>query len=100
MSTFEHKPGKGTVFKNTDPDRPHSYGGSIKLPDGTDCWVNLYIATDRDSGERKTDRDGNPYYNVGLKVKPDQGEQPRARLDDVPGGTTPSNDDLDSEIPF
>jgi len=29
------------------------------------------------------------------------GEQPRARLDDVPGGTTPSNDDgLGSEIPF
>lgn len=95
MSNFEHKPGSGTVFRETDPNRPSAYTGSGKTPDGTDVWINLYPATDRQTGELKRDKEGNPFYNVGIKPKQPRGgggyqgegqePNPRRHVNDDPG---------------
>ena len=97
---YEHNPGKGSVFKNTDREKPHAYGGSIKLPDGTDCWINLYAATDRETNELRKDKDGNPFYNVGLKVKPEQGGGGYREAEPSRNDDRPQNDDMDDAIPF
>lgn len=94
MSNFEHNPGKGTIFRETDKSRPAAYTGSGKTPDGMDVWINLYPATDRETGELRKDKDGNPYYNVGLKPKQPRNDAAQADY------KTPADDDLDSEIPF
>lgn len=101
MGKFEHKPGTATVFKETDPSRPSAYTGSGKLPDGTDVWVNLYHATDKTTGELKRDKDGNPFYNVGIKPKVQQQSYGSGQ-----GRTPPQtkesfySDDLEDSIPF
>ena len=66
MSDYTPQPGRGTIFKSAE-DRPSAYSGKVTLPDGSVCYLDLYKATDRESGSLKRDRDGNPYYNVTIK---------------------------------
>jgi hypothetical protein len=41
---FENKPGSGAAFKGEKKAATHAdYQGSIKLPDGTDCWLNVWV---------------------------------------------------------
>jgi hypothetical protein len=82
---FEHKPGSGTVFRETDKAKPAAWTGQGKLPDGTECWINLYPATVRDTGELRKDKNGNPFYNVQLKPK---------------SGAEPARSDPDDDLPF
>ena len=96
MSDYTPAPGRGTIFKS-DEGKPSAYSGKVALPDGTVCYLDLYKATDRESGSLKRDRDGNPYYNVTLKPLVRQGAgstyEPHSQRDPEP----PLEDD---EIPF
>jgi hypothetical protein len=66
MSDYTPKPGRGTLFKQGE-DRPSAWSGKVTLPDGSPAYLDLYKATDRETGELRRDRDGNPFYNVTLK---------------------------------
>lgn len=66
MSDYVPNPGRGTLFRQPE-DKPAVWSGKIALPDGTLAFFDLFKATDRDSGELKRDREGQPYYNVRIK---------------------------------
>jgi hypothetical protein len=67
MSNFEHKDGRGTVWRNTEQNAKAAWSGKVKTPDGKLCFIDLYPARDRDTNELKTDQNGQPYYQVSLK---------------------------------
>lgn len=96
MSDYTPQPGRGTIFKS-DEGKPSAYAGKVTLPDGTVCYLDLYKATDRESGSLKRDRDGNPYYNVTLKPMQarNDGGAPAQR-----GQQSQAPDFDDSDIPF
>lgn len=83
----------GNVFKNNEGKGKAVLQGTINI-DGTEYFVDLFPATDRDTGEPKLTRDGQKFYNVRLKVK---GAAPQASPKKVP---THVDDDLDDQIPF
>jgi hypothetical protein len=96
MTDYTPAPGRGTIFKS-DEGKPSAYNGKVTLPDGTVCYLDLYKATDRESGSLKRDRDGNPYYNVTLKPMQARGDggAPASRAQQAPNAA-----DLDDNIPF
>ena len=65
---FRHQPGRGTIWREP-ADKPSAWSGTVTLPDGSQAWLNLYQATDRDTGELRKDKDGQPFYNVTIKPK-------------------------------
>jgi len=100
MSDYTPQPGRGSVFKNTEADAKASYSGKICLPDGTMAFCDLYLATDRETGARRTDKHGNPWLNI--RIKPMTGgtggggySEPNP---DQSNGF--QNADLDDDIPF
>ena len=102
MSDYTPQPGRGTIFKSAE-DRPSAYSGKVTLPDGSVCYLDLYKATDRESGSLKRDRDGNPYYNV--TIKPLQARGGGGSQDSAPAPRAKENfntdDPFDSdEVPF
>ena len=100
MSDYTPQPGRGTIFKSAE-DRPSAYSGKVTLPDGSVCYLDLYKATDRESGSLKRDRDGNPYYNVTLK--PLQARGGGGSQDSAPAPRAKENfntADLDDDLPF
>jgi hypothetical protein len=66
MSDYIPNPGRGTIFKQED-DKPAAYAGKVALPDGSLAFLDLFPATDKDTGRLKADRNGKPYYNIRLK---------------------------------
>ena len=95
MSDYQPQPGRGNVFKG-DPDKPAAWSGKVCLPDGTMAFIDLYKATDRETGELRKDRNGDPWYNVKIK------EMTGGRIGTGPGADQASapQDDLDDDIPF
>lgn len=67
MAEFEHKPGRGTIWRNTEDDAKAAWSGKVKLPSGQMAFLDLYPATDRETGELKKDRNDQPFYNVSIK---------------------------------
>lgn len=67
MADFEHNPGRGTVFRNTEDDAKAAWSGKVKLPNGQMAFIDLYAARDRETDELKRDRNNEPYYQVSLK---------------------------------
>jgi hypothetical protein len=96
MSEYTPQPGRGTIFKS-DEGKPSAYSGKVTLPDGSVCYLDLYKATDRESGALKRDRDGNPYYNVTLKPMQarNDGGAPAPRAQQSYNAA-----DLDDDLPF
>jgi hypothetical protein len=45
MTSREHKPGSGSLFRNRreEMDRQPDYNGSIVLPDGTEHWLSGWL---------------------------------------------------------
>ncbi len=98
MSDYTPKPGRGSAFKNTEADARAAYSGTVALPDGTLCFLDIYPATDRETGERRTDKNGNPWLNVSIKPKQSQGA---SRVGTGPGADQSAAPDFDdSDIPF
>ena len=96
MSDYQPQPGRGNVFKG-DPDKPAAWSGKVCLPDGTMAFIDLYKATDRETGELRKDRNGDPWYNVKIKA------MDGARIGTGPGSdqSAPQPDSFDdSDIPF
>lgn len=65
---FRHQPGRGTIWREP-ADKPSAWSGTVTLPDGSQAWLNLYQATDKDTGALRKDKDGQPFYNVTIKPK-------------------------------
>jgi hypothetical protein len=102
MSDYTPQPGRGTVFKNTEADAKSSYSGKICLPDGTMAFCDLYLATDRDTGARRTDKNGNPWLNIRVKPMAGGGSGGGGYSEPNPDATREDfrNTDLDDEVPF
>ena len=95
MSDYIPQPGRGTLFKQPS-DKPASWSGKVCLPDGQVAYLDLYPATMRDSDELRKDRDGNPWYNVRIKVMDRQGgDRP-----ETPPQTQPDEDPFADTVPF
>jgi hypothetical protein len=102
-STYEQKPGQGSLFRNTrkETENQADFSGTIKLPDGTECWIN---------GWEKTDRNGNPWYSLSVRPKQEQRsapapaprrEAPKPAAQPARAATAPIGDlDDTEEIPF
>ena len=65
---YEIKPGQGTVWKS-DPGKPSVYSGKGKDTSGADVWIDLYVVTDKQTGEPRLDKNGNAFFNVRLKQR-------------------------------
>ena len=99
MTEYTHKPGNGSLFA-CDKDKPSAWSGKVCLPDGTMAFIDLYRATDRETGALRKDRNGMGWYNVRIKPmqggggSQDSGQGPQGRpaQDDAPG--------LDDDVPF
>ena len=106
---YEIKPGQGTVWKS-EPGKPSVYSGKGKDPSGADVWIDLYVVTDKETGQPRQDKNGNPFFNVRLKYRDGAGGgnsgQGSQGIDlDLGGAMKPMEthklDDLDGdEIPF
>ena len=96
MADYTPQPGRGNVFRGEE-GKPAAWSGKVCLPDGTMAFIDLYKATDRETGELRKDRNGDPWYNV--KIKPMDG----ARIGTGPGAdqSAPQPDSFDDpDIPF
>lgn len=94
MADYTPQPGRGNVFRASD-DKPAAWSGKVCLPDGTMAFIDLYKATDRETGELRKDRNGDPWYNV--KIKPMDG----ARIGTGPGADQSAPPpDLGDDVPW
>lgn len=100
-NTYEQKPGQGSLFRNTRKENENQadLSGTIKLPDGTECWIN---------GWEKTDKNGNPWFSLSVRPKQEQRSAPAPRREAPKPAVPPARKfepmpkDLDDteEIPF
>lgn len=99
-------PGKGKLFINhgKKKDTHADYSGSIKLPDGKEYWLSMWINTSKAGGKYFTVAIGNekqpagaPVYSAAHKPFPAQTEHDRAKSNGYQTGTVA---DMDSDIPF
>jgi hypothetical protein len=87
MSNFEHKPNRGSLFKNSDKqdEKDRDYAGSALIGDRL-FWVSAWIA------ESKA---GRKY--LSLSFKPQDADTAQSKKP-AGGGARPH--DFDDEIPF
>jgi len=73
MSDFERKPGSVTVFQTSKadmeakPKRP-VMTGELKTPNGETLSISLWWATEKDSGDKKLDKNNNHYLTGNIQV--------------------------------
>ena len=67
MSQFERKPMRGTIFFNQseNPKAP-KLTGTLKLENGSDIRIALWIVTDRETGEARYDKHGKKFFSAKL----------------------------------
>lgn len=101
MADYTPQPGRGNVFRGEE-GKPAAWSGKVCLPDGTMAFIDLYKATDRETGELRKDRNGDPWYNVKIKAMTGSPGDPGQQRE--PQGGRPaedfSSDTLDDDIPF
>jgi hypothetical protein len=87
MSNFEHKPNRGSLFKNTDKqgDQDRDYAGSALIGD-REWWVSAWIS------EGKS---GRKYLSLSFKPKDDGAAQSKK-----PAGSGSAARDFDDSVPF
>lgn len=99
---FRHQPGRGTIWREP-ADKPSAWSGTVTLPDSSQAWLNLYQATDKETGQLRKDKDGQPFYNVTIKPKQVQSQSGGGQYQDRNATNPPATDadvDMDDEIPF
>lgn len=98
MSDYQDKPGDGTLFVNTNkekPTQPDRTGFVLAHRDikaGERVRLAGWLAT-RQDGSKVTDRQGNPILNIKMSD-----ERNVSDVYDQPDAAKPK--DLDDEIPF
>ena len=95
---YEHKEGRGTMFKNTrkESERHPEYRGDFKGLDGVIYDIAFWWSKDKD-GNTKKDKDGNPMMSLQISHKrPRDNQEPGEDREEKPGG----GPDLGDEIPF
>jgi hypothetical protein len=90
MSNFEHKPNRGSLFKNTDKqgDQDRDYAGSALIGD-REWWVSAWIS------EGKS---GRKYLSLSFKPRDADTAKPKNETAKSVGGGRPH--DFDDQIPF
>lgn len=60
--TFEHKPGRGSLWKNDkrEKDTQPQYKGTVKDPDGREMWISAWVE------EAKS---GQKYFSLSVQYK-------------------------------
>lgn len=92
---FVLKEGQGTLFKNDrkNKDTHPDYTGSIKLPDGTECWFSAWIKQGSQGGKFMSVQIGNPKDGKPAEPerKPPMGNAPQRRSmkDELPNDEIP-----------
>jgi hypothetical protein len=82
---YELRDGQGTLFRNErkETEKHPDYTGSIKLPDGSECWLSGWI---KQGAKGK-------FFSLQIgKPKNEAASKPAARK--------PVADDMSDEIPF
>lgn len=92
---YEHNDGTATLFVFTPKGRARTsrdpvMSGSGKDINGNPVRLAVWVATDKETGQPRTDRNGNKFYNV--KIEADEQAQPQ------PAPAT--MDSFDDEPPF
>jgi hypothetical protein len=73
MSNFERNPGTVTVWQTSKrdlevtPNRP-VMTGELKTPNGETLSISLWWATEKDSGDKKLDKNNNHYLTGNIQV--------------------------------
>lgn len=73
MSNFERNPGTVTVWQTSKsdleekPNRP-AMTGELKTPNGETLSISLWWATEKDSGQKKSDKNNNHYLTGNVQV--------------------------------
>jgi hypothetical protein len=97
MTEYTHKPGNGSLFAG-DKDKPAAWSGKVCLPDGTMAFIDLYRATDRETGALRKDKNGMGWYNV--RIKPMQSQGGGGSVDSGQGKSSYDADIDGDSIPF
>ena len=90
MSDYQHKPGRGSVWKGDEPksnSNAPDFKGDICLPDGTMAWL---------SGWKEQTAGGKSYLSVSVQHKEQQSAPPPA----APGGFADLETDINDDIDF
>lgn len=98
---FVLKEGQGTLFKNDrkNKDTHPDYTGSIKLPDGTECWFSAWIKTGSQGGKFMSVQIGDPKGGKPAERQPPVGVNPP--MGNAPRGSMKDHArNMDDEIPF
>jgi hypothetical protein len=83
MSNFEHKPGRGSAFKNerATKDTDPQYTGSFKALDGTDCRLSIFVS------ETKA---GKKYLSISIRPKAEvEVDKSKSLTEDLGGDRIP-----------
>lgn len=84
--------GQGVLFRNEEKrdDRDPDYRGSLTLQDGTECWLDAWLATAK--------KDGRKFMR--LRYKPKMAREHAGASQNPPAQKAQQKSDFDSEIPF
>lgn len=73
MSNYERNPGTVTLFQTSKadleekPKRP-AMTGELKTPNGETLNISLWWATEKESGQKKSDKNNNHYLTGNIQV--------------------------------
>ena len=87
MSQYEDKPGEGTVWvTNSSNPRAPKLSGDVTQLDGKKVRVAMWYVTNRETDEKRRDKNGNPFFHVKLTVPDESYERAAAPAtdDDLP----------------
>lgn len=89
MAKYEHNPGKGNLFLNTEKksEEAPDLKGSFKLPNGEDYDIALWYATDKETGEKRKDVNGKNFFTAKIQepyIKESNKEKEAEETSDLP----------------
>tara|TARA_R100000734_G_C3309042_1_gene99696 strand:+ start:84 stop:383 length:300 start_codon:yes stop_codon:yes gene_type:complete len=95
---YEHNNGSGTLFKNSykeEGDNKPNYKGDFKTPSGELLSISGWIATDKETGEMRKDKNGNPFINLTIELPY---VKPQPKVEEPPKQEEPPK--VDDDLPF
>jgi len=89
MSNYEHKPGRGSLFKNDKREKESQpqYKGTAKDPDGREMWVSAWVEETKAGGK---------YFSLSFQYKDEVDTAGMAQARDA----AEPDDFVDEDLPF